>query len=33
MAQLSQTTIQDLCNQAREAGIESEDADRHDYTI
>jgi len=33
MAQLSQTTIQDLCNQAREVGIESEDADRHDYTI
>lgn len=33
MAQLSQTTIQDLCNQAREVGIESEDANRHDYTI
>ena len=33
MAQLAQTTIQDMCNQAREAGVESEDADRHDYTI
>ena len=33
MAQLAQTTIQDLCAQARAAGVESEDSDRHDYNI
>ena len=33
MAQLAETSIQDLCNQAREAGVESEDSVRHDYTI
>jgi len=33
MDQLDRITIQDLCNQAREAGIESEGAKRLDYTI
>ena len=33
MAQLTETSIQDLCNQAREAGVESEDSVSHDYTI
>jgi len=33
MDQLDSITIQDLCNQAREAGIESEGAKRLDYTI
>jgi Rrf2 family iron-sulfur cluster assembly transcriptional regulator len=33
MARLAETTIQDLCAQARDAGIESEEEGRHDYTI
>ncbi|MEL0144369.1 MAG: transcriptional regulator, partial [Alphaproteobacteria bacterium] len=33
MGQLEAVTIQDLCNRAREAGIESEDNERLDYTI
>jgi Rrf2 family iron-sulfur cluster assembly transcriptional regulator len=33
MARLEEITIQDLCNRAREAGIESEDNERLDYTI
>ncbi|MDE0780454.1 MAG: Rrf2 family transcriptional regulator [Alphaproteobacteria bacterium] len=33
MAQLTETSIQDLCNQAREAGVESEDSVARDYTI
>ncbi|MDH3738933.1 MAG: Rrf2 family transcriptional regulator [Alphaproteobacteria bacterium] len=33
MEHLDGITIQDLCNQAREAGIESEGAKRLDYTI
>lgn len=33
MQQLTGITIQDLCDRARDAGIESEDADRLDYTI
>ncbi len=33
MDELDAITIQDLCNQAREAGIESEGAKRLDYTI
>lgn len=33
MEQLQEITIQDLCNRAREAGVESEEPDRVDYTI
>ncbi len=33
MQHLDGITIQDLCNQAREAGVESEGAKRLDYTI
>ena len=33
MQKLDDITIQDLCNQARDAGIESEGAKRLDYTI
>lgn len=33
MERLDAVTIQDLCNQARESGIESEGAKRLDYTI
>lgn len=33
MEHLDAITIQDLCNQARDAGIESEGAKRLDYTI
>ena len=33
MAQLAQTNIQDLCNQAHDAGVESEDLINYDYTI
>ena len=33
MEHLDAVTIQDLCNQARDAGIESEGAQRLDYTI
>ncbi|NNE83883.1 MAG: Rrf2 family transcriptional regulator [Alphaproteobacteria bacterium] len=33
MEHLDAVTIQDLCNQARDAGIESEGAKRLDYTI
>ena len=33
MKQLQEITIQDLCDRAREAGVESEEPDRVDYTI
>ena len=33
MEQLEKITIQDLCNRARDAGVESEEPDRIDYTI
>ena len=33
IAQLEQITIQDLCDRARDAGVESEEPDRIDYTI
>ena len=33
MEQLEKITIQDLCNRARQAGVESEEPDRVDYTI
>ncbi len=33
MARLAETTIQDLCAQARDAGIENEEEGPHDYTI
>jgi Rrf2 family iron-sulfur cluster assembly transcriptional regulator len=33
MTQLEQVTIQDLCDRARDAGVESEEPDRIDYTI
>mgnify|MGYP006416644123 CR=1 FL=1 len=33
MEQLQKITIQDLCNRARDAGVESEEPERLDYTI
>lgn len=33
MAQLAETSIQDLCKKAREAGVEGEDSVHSDYTI
>tara|TARA_R110002110_G_scaffold415612_6_gene652097 strand:- start:125438 stop:125893 length:456 start_codon:yes stop_codon:yes gene_type:complete len=33
MEQLQKITIQDLCNRARDAGVESEEPERVDYTI